>query len=97
MSLEGHFSHGAHCHLAGAILDGSLHVTFPSAISLCPSSEAANTWARFQRDCPWLQQDSLRPEPEMVSRPKNPLFCHLTFLPHNLLEASFTLVFYSIL
>lgn len=97
MSLEGQFSHGAHCHLAGAILDGSLHVTFPSTISLPPSSEAANAWARFQRDCPWLEQDSLRPEPEVVSRTKNPLFHHQTFLPCNLLEASFTLVFHSTL
>lgn len=81
MSLEGQFSHGARCHLARAVLDGSLRVTFPSAISLHPSSEAANAWARFQRDFPWQQQDSLRPEPEMVQDTRTPSSAIRRFCP----------------
>lgn len=50
MSLEGQFSPGTCCPLAKAVLDGSSRVTFLSDSFLLPSSEAAKTWARFQRD-----------------------------------------------
>lgn len=70
MSLEGQFSHGVCCHLAGAVLGGSSRVTFLSAIFLPPSSEAAKAWWRFSEGFQWLQQDS-QASAQDGSRPKN--------------------------
>lgn len=103
MSLEGQFSHGVCCHLAGAVLGGSSRVTFLSAIFLPPSSEAAKAWWRFSEGLPvaTAKFSGLSPRwfktQEPATLPLSGILCHQMFLPCNLLEASSTLVPHSTL